>query len=104
MKICGNCGVEKDEKDFLRSENCYKCEYAKRLRTFEKLNLKKCAICSEELDKGRSVYCSDECAHEGKDRHNKAYWTNRIRDVNGLAQKKLHKNLDFKSLNHNGNW
>ena len=74
-KICTVCKIKKPFKDFIGTQvDCYKCVYAKKLKSPIKLiRTKECGICHHPLPKQRWTYCSPLCAKEGKKRNR--YWT-----------------------------
>lgn len=76
--ICLECKLEREEKDFFIKEKCYKCQYAEKVNK-KKLEPKKCRRCGNPTSKRRWIYCSDECAFQGRKKQQENYWTNSMR-------------------------
>lgn len=74
--LCKRCEKERRIKDFYKSDVCYKCVYEKKISLFSKyvIKFKLCKICKSKVPSHKDVYCSDECAKEGKSRKDKEYW------------------------------
>lgn len=79
LKTCINCKLTRNYSDFMMNrEECYKCEYQRKLKTIiEKKKKKECKLCFKTIPEKRWTYCSVECAKEAKRRHR--HWTNKFR-------------------------
>jgi len=79
--ICPTCDEERKESDFLKSVECYKCVYQKKLKNIGHVESGKiCKICGNDCGIKRWTYCSEECAHEGKSIQNRNYWTVKMKN------------------------
>lgn len=72
--ICKGCGSERTENDFLGQDICFRCQYRKKMDDVEKKKVRKCRECSKIIITQRWVYCSLECACNGKKQLDKDYW------------------------------
>ena len=74
--LCKQCEMDYECKDFYKSDICYKCIYKNKISIFSKYvrKFKLCRICKSKIPSGKDVYCSQECAKEGKIRKDKEYW------------------------------
>jgi hypothetical protein len=71
---CIECLAEKEEKDFLGKEICYKCQYKKKIGRSSCRGERKCRTCQRLLLEHRWVYCSKQCANIGGVKMKKEYW------------------------------
>lgn len=71
---CESCLADKDEKDFLGKEICYRCQYRIKIEG----ELRFCRECKRELNSNKWVYCSRDCAKVGEKKMKRKYWTNLI--------------------------
>ena len=73
---CTKCEKVMSEKDFLKNEICYRCQYAIKIATKPPKLCKWCG--NKAIGKGRWTYCSLECANKSAADMKKNYWTNSI--------------------------
>ena len=76
-KICQECQEERKDSDFLNSETCYKCVYAKKTDRRERFG-GSCRVCGEACPPSRWVYCSKGCSSIGELKQKKDYWTAKV--------------------------
>lgn len=77
--LCPECQVDRKDNDFLGKENCYKCQYKKKVENYNPIIKVKCKQCSKEFIKSnRWVYCSWQCQQESEAKQKKGYWTNNL--------------------------
>jgi hypothetical protein len=74
--ICNQCLCDCKDKDFYKSDICYRCVYKNKKSVISKYlkSFKTCRICKNKVPIGKDKYCSDNCAHQGKLRKDKEYW------------------------------
>jgi predicted nucleic acid-binding Zn ribbon protein len=77
--ICNQCLCDCKDKDFYKSDICYRCVYKNKRATIAKYvkPFKLCRICKSKVPPGKDVYCCDECAYQGKQRKDKEYWVHK---------------------------
>lgn len=73
-KMCPKCFVERENRDFLLSDICYKCVYQLKKSKLPVILEKKCPICSAKIPSSRWVYCSHDCAEIAEIKRQKNYW------------------------------
>lgn len=77
--ICKGCLEERNEKDFLGKDSCYKCQYKKKLEQLDPNSIKLCKGCGcRVLKSNRWRYCSNECQRMAEIQQKKEYWTNHV--------------------------
>lgn len=74
--ICKQCEKDFSQKDFYKSDICYKCLYKNKISTFSKYvsRFKLCRICKGKIPPEKDKFCSPECAKKGKEIQDKEYW------------------------------
>lgn len=78
--ICPECAEDRDFKDFLGKEVCYKCIYNAKIKGIIKISaIPVCVICKAVLSEGKRKFCSEECIKENNNIHNRTYWTRNIK-------------------------
>jgi hypothetical protein len=75
---CIECLEEKKEEDFYLVNTCYRCQYKKKSKEKKAMPKKICKHCGGILRGFRWIYCSEECADEGKRTANKNYWVKNV--------------------------
>jgi len=82
--ICLVCKIDRNSKDYYKSNICYKCLYIEKTNVTHKKE-KTCKVCCEKLPHGRWVFCSDMCAEKNKYED----WTRSIKFPHKGEQNKL---------------
>jgi hypothetical protein len=77
-KICDGCEEMRKESDFINSDLCYRCEYAKKMKVSEINRICKCRECGKNCEEKRWIYCSKECAEIGGAKLKKTHWTAQV--------------------------
>lgn len=74
--LCKQCEGTFLEKDFYKSDICYKCVYKNKISMFSTFvkTFKLCKICKTKVPPGKDKYCCEECAKKGKNLRDKEYW------------------------------
>lgn len=97
LKTCTKCKLSKNVEDFiLNRDECYKCEYAKKiLLSTKKSKRRECKLCGKKIPTNRWIYCDEECASLAK--KNNKHWTNKFKP-DSKGWKKRFVGMNFKPL------
>ncbi len=79
LKECSICKISKIRSDYIFDhDECYRCEYARKVKEAIKPKKKKCCkLCEAPIPEMRWIYCSEECAAIAKRKHK--HWTNKFK-------------------------
>ncbi len=74
--LCKQCEKDLKDKDFYKSDICYKCVFKNKIAIFSTYvkKFKLCRICKSKIPPGKDVYCCEGCAKEGKLLKDRQYW------------------------------
>lgn len=83
---CKKCQQSKPKKDFIRSDKCYRCVYAEKLKLSIKVATRnrQCKICEQKLPQNRWAYCGEECAAIGDMKRHKNHWSRNLKGPLGV--------------------
>jgi hypothetical protein len=85
---CPECNQERQQNEFMNGK-CFRCVYREKLKVADQTKL--CKMCDKKVNKGRWIFCSNECFKEYSKINNNTHWSKKIH----IESKSWKKNRDF---------